>query len=116
MGETILKDPAEFFIDHGGAHNAGITGYAWDPEARKLQIRLDDLDSDFVGIPGYAGERPVELVFDGVSGLKSDRDDFRDLVVHDLEITPERRRFILHLSCEPNGYISCSCHAVTMLE
>ena len=116
MQSRVLEDPVGFMAEHGGMHSAAITGYAWEAEAARLKIRVDDLDSDLVGIPGYGGERPVELVFDGVSALKSDRDNFNDLVIHDLEIIPQRKHLVLHLICRPDGFLHCRCDRISMNE
>ncbi|RED49055.1 hypothetical protein [Aestuariispira insulae] len=116
MVTKLLEDPVGFFEDHGGVHSASITAFAWEPGQARLKISLDDLDSDFIGIPGYAGERPVDLVFEEVSGLECDREDFRDLVVHDLEIIPGRKQFALHMVCEPDGHLRWHCRRVSLAE
>ena len=67
-----IEAPARFFAELGNLHDAKILRLEWNPAERKVVLTLDDLYSNFVGLPEHTGRQPVCLVMSGVSRLEID--------------------------------------------
>ena len=90
-----MERPDHYLEQCGGLHDARIERFLLDVVRATLVFDVDDLDSNFEGLPGYTGVRPARLVFSGVSNLQTDvRDIARSLWVYKLasEFAGDRHR------------------------
>lgn len=112
-----MENPEIFFAELGGAHDARITNFSWDKFNKTLTIGLDDLNSNFLGLPEYQGKRPVAFVFAGVSTFDMDVQLINDqLNVYDIEVNTANENYMFHIKCSPGGYFKYQCEDVQIFE
>lgn len=58
----------------GGLHDATIESFAWLPVERVLRFAVDDVHSNFLGLPEYPGVARGEFSFQGVTKFESSLD------------------------------------------
>jgi hypothetical protein len=89
MSESEL----EIFLKRWGLHDAIVTKLVWIQETRTLRFEIDDLYSNFDGLPEYPGAAPgaielrevdqLEIVFD-----RFDRDGDWSFWIYDFTVEP----------------------------
>ena len=61
-----------FLAGLGHLHDARITELRYSPNENELTLYLDDLYSNFIGLPEYPGETPACLAASGILALNVD--------------------------------------------
>jgi hypothetical protein len=93
----MIDNPQQHFVDLGGLHDARIARLAVDFVQRRLEFDVADLDSNFAGLPQYAGRRPATLRFTDARVLTAQLDACDGpLWVSDLEV-----------DADPAGFRAC---------
>ena len=59
----------KFIEKTGGLHDASVQQMVWQPEIGLLRIEIEDVYSNFKGMPEYLGPNPGSLEFIGVESL-----------------------------------------------
>ena len=114
---SFIADPKKFFDSLGGAHDAQIMGFMWNKKAKELSIELDDLNSNFLGLPEYKGERPININFTGVLSLDMDAQILGDqLNVYDITVDIEKSRYHFEIRCSPGGFFKGQCEQIAILD
>jgi hypothetical protein len=62
----VLK---QYFFELGGLHDAHLSDFLWFPDKDELQVLVDDINTNTLGLPSYPGLTPAALVFRGVSNF-----------------------------------------------
>jgi hypothetical protein len=95
MTSEIVSEPTAFFHDLGGLHDTEIERIEFDPNERSLALTLDDLHTNFEGLPEDRGRRPCILRFTGVARFGVDFDVSTDWAVRitDTIVEPDASGF-----------------------
>lgn len=110
-----IATPALFFSELGNLHDAKIQLIEWDPVQSKISFVLDDLYSNFVGLPEYPGTQSVRLILSNVSKLEIDvTPDKFPMRVIDFEVEEEmsdsRMRVLVNVG--PTGLMQITCGSI----
>jgi hypothetical protein len=115
IDETSLPSPASFFRELGNLHDAIVTQVTWNPAHREIILVVDDLYSNFVGLPEYPGLQRAILIMRGVSRMQSDvtPDRFKQRIL-DLEIEQADSAVQIRVSLkfDPSGSLSIECSSI----
>jgi hypothetical protein len=90
LGEN-MSSFKEFLDQLGGLHDARVTLLRWRPEAGKLRFEIDDLCSNFKGLPEYPGRVTGSVELQEVETIRIEID------------TSEKRLRIDSFDTEPIG-------------
>ena len=58
----------------GGLHDAIVVGIIVKPELKTIELHVDDIYSNFQGMPQYPGAKAGVIAFEGVETLKVELD------------------------------------------
>lgn len=101
-----MKDFARWVNSLGTLHDVWIDRMTWRCEQRVLEFHLDDIHSNFLGLPEYPGCEPGTLVFSGVSEVSLHVEPYDDMWIYELTCdgTDRNRMDIMlnggrHISC-----------------
>jgi hypothetical protein len=61
-----MKELKSFLEQMGGLHDSVVQELAWKPEAKTLRLVIEDLCSNFEGLPEYPGAVPGSIELHGV--------------------------------------------------
>ena len=116
MTATTIGAPAKFFTDLGGLHDAKVLAIDWDNVAASLSLAVDDINSNFKGLPEYRGRAPATVRFSGVTGLGLHFDAPNDgpLRVYEIECTESGSDLSLAVMLAPGGKLVFSCRSVDL--
>lgn len=102
-----------FLKNLGGLHDATLTRFTWDPSASSISIEVDDLNSNFHGLPEYSGSQSAVMIFSGVRALNLQVDgiDGGNLQIYSLSVEGSAisKSFEVHIKLVPGGFASFSC-------
>ncbi len=118
LDENTVIEPKTFFGELGGLHDALITAFSWNGENQNqvLSISIDDLNSNFLGLPEYKGKRPVEILLTGVKNLDCDiQIKSSSFSIYDFLIE-EGACYSVHIKCSPGGYFKCQCESIELID
>jgi hypothetical protein len=113
----LLPDPKAFFRDLGGLHDARIAAFKWDRPRRTVSILVDDIHSNFLGLPEYRGARPAKLFLREVDQLELCVEiAAEELAVYDVEVSDSAddgtRQVLIRWS--PGGLLRCRCKEIVV--
>jgi len=113
---TRIDDPKNFFEGLGNLHDARIEELRWSPEEREIAFAVDDLHSNFAGLPEYPGLRPQVLILEGVvEFVASVCLSEPNLNVHDFEVSTEPTSGLsVSVTFWPDGRIKVLCSGLRM--
>jgi hypothetical protein len=105
---------AEFISELGGLHDAKLTSLAWDPADQRLEIGVDDIYSNFEGLPEYEGPAKAAFIFSGVSKLNISVEDFQaaGLMIYDWNVQKDASGIISEMKFSPDGSIVAMSAAI----
>ncbi|MEF9387002.1 hypothetical protein V4890_15465 [Ralstonia solanacearum species complex bacterium KE056] len=115
-----ISSPVEFFKSLGGLHDASVNGISWDMKNKSMEITVDDINSNFEGLPEYKGKKPASIVFIDVGWTKFSVDVFdRDVCrIYDVDVTEVGLdggfEFVVKLS--PGGKIELACREINIVD
>ena len=77
----------KFIEKTGGLHDASAQQIVWQPEIGLFRIEIEDVYSNFEGMPEYMGPSPGFLEFVGVDSLSIELStDRRQLMIYEFSI------------------------------
>ncbi|MFZ6875716.1 hypothetical protein ACO0LF_26920 [Undibacterium sp. Di27W] len=116
---TDIPDPVAFFLTLGGLHDARFHASA-NPADKTLTLEIDDINTNFLGMPEYPGKDPAIFIFSTVAGvdMNYDVDDASNCRIYDMEIKTEwdARRSTMNISISPGGRLSFLFSTVKRVE
>lgn len=116
MAKLMLENPKDFFEALGGTHDACVTSFIWEKTENEFRICIDDLNSNFFGLPDYEGERPVEIIFLNTTLIDVDFDFFNGcLNIYDIEVVNEVD-FRVSIRFSPGGQLKLECQRIEVLD
>ena len=65
-----MSEFARFLRDLGGLHDARVTAFSFDLTERSFSVDVDDIYSNFEGLPEYKGRKPARIKLMEISRLK----------------------------------------------
>lgn len=105
----------EYIDSLGGLHDATMLRVLWDSRERRLEIAVDDIRSNFVGLPEYQGRAPGVLVFSGVTKFEADATlTEADLMIFGIEFTSRFSPFACELTLSPGGRFVIACQNIDL--
>jgi len=117
MEDQIVESPESFFEALGCLHDARVEQLRWLPEQKSLSLFIDDLNSNFRGLPEYQGKESVEIVLIGVSGFTAEI-GAEDEVLHIYELSVTRDPAVIGYTVSvrfwPDGRLGLRCDSVVM--
>ena len=117
QSENMIENPAGYFEELGGLHDARINEFSWDKKEKSLSVVVDDINSNFLDLPEYKGEKSAELIFSDVSSLDINTQiDDETFGISDLEVTDQAGSHEILLNCTPGGSIKFKCKAIVVRE
>lgn len=118
MNNKSLDEPALFFRELGGLHDADIIQITWDAIAKTILLHVDDLNSNFDGLAEYRGREKAAITFKEVESLMLSCNSFKRDVqrVYKLEVTAAQNlsRFEVMVQISPSGRLTFSCENIMM--
>lgn len=118
MNRNALADPVGFFGELGGLHDARVERVVWAPERRRLELSVDDLNSNSAGLPEYVGVRPATIALVAVVRLSLEIDPtetYLNIYEIDLQRNPDGQ-WDVELTCWPGGRIVTTCGSIEVLQ
>jgi hypothetical protein len=67
-----MTDFFAFLQKMGGLHDATVQTLRWNPSDQIIELRFDDIYSNFEGLPEYPGCQPAAIVLHGASSVRID--------------------------------------------
>lgn len=67
-----MSDFATYLRRMGGLHDAIVQEIRWNPVDRTVEVKLDDLYSNFEGLPEYPGAESGSIILAGADLLQVD--------------------------------------------
>jgi hypothetical protein len=106
---------AGFIRSLGGLHDAEIISLSWTPGQAEIRMSVDDINSNFDGLPEYEGLVPGVFVFSGVTdvGWAVDRPDPR-MKIYDWDVVPITGGTRSEIKISPSGQLIIQCAAIVL--
>jgi hypothetical protein len=111
----LLPDPKAFFHDLGGLHDARIAALEWNRPRSAVSILVDDIHSNFLGLPEYQGLRPAKLCLREVGQLElSVEIGTEQLAIYEVEVSgiADDGTCQVLIRCSPGGLVRCRCKEI----
>jgi hypothetical protein len=97
----------EFLESMGGLHDSVVTQLIWRPEEKLLRLEIQDLCSNFEGLPEYPGVVPGAIELRNVGQVQFDIDTSEGrLNVHDFSVESVEDGYRSSVSFWPTGRIT----------
>ena len=102
-----ISNPETFIEQLGDLHDARIQRLEWGPKQKQFEITVNDIYSNFVGLPDYKGCQPKKLLFDNIRDINMSVSGAEDsLNIYEFVITKiKENHFGAHIKCWPQGEI-----------
>jgi hypothetical protein len=102
----------------GGLHDAVLIRLDWMAGQRRLELEVEDLYSNFEGLPNDPGRCPGTIALVGVARLRLDLEPTeRGLMVYDVSLVrSESGHMDVTITFSPAGRITAQCSDVEWLE
>lgn len=113
---VTIRNPKEYFHSFGNLHDARINGFHWLPEEKRLHISIDDLNSNFEGLPEYEGPKPGMIILEGVSEIEAGICPTGDsLNIYDFTADMIEKELVsVDIRCWPGGKICVKCESIQL--
>ena len=99
-----IENPENFFHQLGCLHETRVESFKWVPPERKVLIKIDDLNSNFLDLPEYEGLLPATLVFSNVKKMMIGVDPTEEyLNIFDLETKSSTIHINVMIKFRPGG-------------
>ena len=103
------------YEQHGELHDSQILHIRWDVIDRTIEIALDDMHANFLGLPEYEGARPIVILFRAVEdvSLNCDSRSGDRQCIYGIEIQENHSpKTELTIFLWPSGRLQFSCEAI----
>lgn len=99
-----MNDFFAFLEKMGGLHDAIVQTFSWNPADRTIELRFDDIYSNFDGLPEYPGRHSGAIVLHGASEVHIDIESNEHLRVFEF-LPHEGKRDEVLVTFSPSGRI-----------
>lgn len=107
METVTVDDPLVYFDSLGGLHDAEVLSLDCNFAVRTVRLSVDDINSNFVGLPEYPGLRRGVVVFERVESVLIDIEPTDGaLRIYDIEIGVDNDASIVLITLSPAGRLS----------
>ena len=105
-----MKELKSFLERLGGLHDSVVHRLTWAPETKTLRLEIEDLCSNFKGLPEYPGAVPGVIELRGIEQIKFEIDtNEKRLNIHEFGVEAESTdKHRASVSFWPSGRISAS--------
>ena len=117
LNNRLVNDPRGFSTEHGNFHDCRITCFEVKPSRKLLLIAVDDLFSNFLGLPEYRGPLPAEFIFGGLIDLDISIDMKNgELNIYDMEFNQREdgSTYIVTIKLSPGGSVKVICESLAI--
>jgi hypothetical protein len=114
---VILEKPREFFESLGNLHDCRVAEISWRPKDRQLRFLVEDMNSNFAGLPEYPGREPRAIAMVGLKKIEIDLAfDEATLNIYELEVThnPSHDHQDVVLKFWPSGTLHLTCEFIAL--
>ena len=112
----LILDPINFFNDLGDLHDAHINSMTWDAAAKSITIMVNDLNSNFQGLPEYKGKEQAYVLFIEVENLLFNCDalggDTQRIYALEMQKKADSEKYECMMRIFPSGRLSFDCCSV----
>lgn len=115
---NLTGNISSFIKSLGGLHDAALRRLQWSGDERRLEIDVDDLYSNFLGLPEYLGPKRAGFVFYEVRSLGIEVDlTERGLTLYDWTFQVDAASgHCCEISFSPGGRVIVSCGRIECLK
>ena len=108
-----MKNFAQFIKSLGGLHDAVLIRSTWYADDRLLDIIVDDIYSNNLGLDGYEGPKKATLRFTKITRLYFNVElNEQGLMIYDWNFTPCDSGYISDILFSPSGKIHVDCNDI----
>jgi hypothetical protein len=113
---TKIADPASYFENLGGLHDARVEGFIWLKDNSRITICVDDVNSNSLNLPGHVA-LAGKVVFEEIHSLDAELHiDDSSLSIYDLVAETKGGKLYVSISFSPFGKMSFVCANVVVHE
>lgn len=113
MAIEIIDQPTVYFGNLGDLHDALVTEFSWSKPNRQFNICVDDIYSNFSGLPEYKGIQPGEVMFFDVASIDCDMQIFdHDYSICSINCEDIEDGYKVEIRCSPGGYFKFFCDKI----
>jgi len=113
----LSNNPNGFSAEHGNFHDCRVATFEINPPGKSLLIAVDDLYSNFLGLPGYKGPMPVKFILGGVTELDVNVDMKNgELNIFDMEFmkNTDESSYRVAIKFSPGGSAEVVCESIAI--
>lgn len=117
MDSNLINKPSDYFDKYGGLHDACVKSFSWNNEKNTLSLEIDDLNSNFLGLPDYQGIKPVVFVFSSVTDFDCDIQISDDIFrIFDVSVENKEQSYLMNIKYSPGGYMKFYCCTIKIVN
>lgn len=114
---TSVEELAGYFDKKGDLHDCVIELLQWQPSAKSIEVRLLDINANFLGLPEYEGSTPCAMKLKGIGDVSfSISNPDEKLRVYEVELSVSEGRPSLKMLFSPSGSMELSFSEVEFFE
>lgn len=119
MGEEVVSDLSEFLQTRGGFHDSRATNIVMPLELATLELTLDDINANYLGLPEYPGKESAAILFKGVQTFECSLDTKqRYLWIYEIEAKENEAggdsKYDITIKIVPEGHLRLTCSSVSL--
>ncbi|WP_063571550.1 MULTISPECIES: HEAT repeat domain-containing protein [Luteibacter] len=116
--ELTQDDDLVTYLDRkGDLHDCMIDSLVWKPMRRHVEIRITDVNANFLGLPEYAGLVPCIIEMSGIDDFALDIQKADDtLKVYEASLSTVAQKKMLKIAFSPSGTLEASVANLTISE
>lgn len=104
----------KFLSQLGNLHDCTLLRFEWNSAETRVELEIEDLYSNFEGLPEYKGPTPGKIILEGVSSVGMDIEGLKGaLKIYDASVTGTDKTTI-SISFWPSGKINLACQNVSL--
>jgi hypothetical protein len=114
---TSAEKLADYFEKKGDLHDCVVELLQWQPSAKFIEIKLLDVNANFLGLSEYEGLTPCVMKLKGVSDVSfSISSPDEKLRVYEVQLSALEGRASLKMLFSPSGSMELSFREVDFFE
>ena len=114
---TSAAELVDYFDKKGDLHDCVVDLLQWQTSSKSIEVRLLDVNANFLGLPEYEGVTPCVIRFKGVADISFSISELSErLRVHEAEVSLAEVPSTLKMLFSPSGGISFSFAEVEFVE
>ncbi|PTR26300.1 HEAT repeat protein [Luteibacter sp. OK325] len=119
LGVELTEDDdlVAYFDRKGGLHDCVIESLVWQPMQRRVEIRIEDINANSLGLPEYVGLVPCVIEISGINDFTLDISNADDrLRVYEASVSAVAEKKVLKIAFSPSGSLEASFAVLTLSE